>query len=78
MKIARCPHLAALGREMIEAYRHLDCLDSDKADAEFRPCAEIFALHSLMKEHRRTCPICIDRESALDRTAFDPLRTPNA
>jgi hypothetical protein len=69
MEFPSCPYLARLGRELIDAYRRLDDLDTEPQFS-----TEILALHSLICKHRTTCQLCIQIESARKRVAVDTLR----
>src|SRR4030095_7931697 len=68
MKFPHCPYLDHIGRDLIEAYRRQDDLNT-----ELYPSIEILALHSLMSEHRKDCPLCIRIESARHTAARDTL-----
>jgi len=63
MNTYRCPDLAKLGRELIQAYRNLD--DRTIFELSVGPEGDqnqVRAIHLAMAEHRSTCPLCHERE----------------
>jgi hypothetical protein len=62
MDTFRCPDLDQLGRELIDAYRNAADCEIFCISAGLGLPNEIKALHLAMAEHRRVCPLCLQRE----------------
>jgi hypothetical protein len=62
MDTFRCPDLDQLGRELVEAYRNAEDCEIFCISAGLGLPSEIEAIHLAMAEHRRVCPLCLQRE----------------
>jgi hypothetical protein len=58
---------------LIEAYRVFDDLDTYHPDIESHPSMRILALHTLVADHRKTCPLCIEIDAAMKSAASNTL-----
>ena len=58
MNLSRCPDLDRLNRELIEAYRRIEDRDIFCLDPGNDQSSEVAAIHRLMADHCKTCPLC--------------------
>ena len=63
MNSLRCPQLDLLGRELIEAYRHVDDTDIFCFTQNLDGTDAIATVHRKMADHRRLCFLCMRAEN---------------
>jgi hypothetical protein len=63
MNSLRCPQLDRLGRELIEAYRHMGDTDIFCLAQGLDGPDEVSTVHRKMAEHRRLCFLCMHAEN---------------